>query len=93
MAKEQTIRVIGYTNSNLIAQTYEAGLVVKFENFSGTVMMYENPAGDYRVITGEGSYILKPDPSQNNRFIGTVGDGIKCHFMKEEITGQLIYWA
>ena len=93
MAKEQTIRVIGYTNNNLIARTYEAGLVVKFENFSGTVMMYENPAGDYRIITRKGSYILKPDPSQDNRFTGIIGDGIKCHFMKGEIAGKLIYWA
>jgi len=93
MTKEQTIRVIGYTNSNLIARTYEADRVVKFENFSGTVMMYETPTGAYRVITRKGSYILKPDPSQNNRFMGTVGDGIKCHFMKEEIAGQLTYWS
>ena len=91
MAKEKTISVTGYTNSNLIAKAYEAGQVVKFENLSGTVMMYETPTGDYRVITRKGSYILKPDPSQNNRFIGTVGDGINCHFMKKEISGQLIY--
>ena len=93
MAIEQIIRVIGYTNNNLVARTYEAGRVVKFENFSGTVMMYENPTGDYRLITRKGSYILKPDPSQNKRFTGTVGDGIKCQFLEEEITGQLIYWA
>jgi hypothetical protein len=93
MAKEQTIKVVGYTDSNIIARTYEAGQVVKFENFSGTVFMYETPTGDFRVITRKGSYILKPDPSQDNRFVGTVGDGIKCHFMKEEITGQLIYWS
>ncbi len=93
MAKNQTIKVIGYTNDNLVARTYEAGQVVKFENFSGTVMMYETPTGDYRVITCKGSYTLKPDPSQNNRFTGIVGDGIKCHFMKEETAGQLIYWS
>lgn len=92
MTKEQTIKVVGYTDSNIIARTYQADQVVKFENFSGTVMMYETPTGDYRVITRKGSYILKPDPSQNNRFIGTVGNGIKCHFIKEKIAGQLSYW-
>lgn len=93
MAKEQTIRVIGYTNNNLVARTYEAGLVVKFENFSGTVMMYENPAGDYRMITQKGSYILKPDPSKSNQFIGIVGDGIKARFTKKKLVGKLIYWS
>jgi hypothetical protein len=93
MTKAQIIRVIGYTNSNLVARTYEAGLVVKFEDFSGTVMMYETPTGDCRLITCKGSYILKPVPSQGNRFTGIVGDGIKCQFLKEEIAGQLIYWS
>ncbi len=93
MTKEQTISVIGYTHSNRIARIYEAGQVVKFENVSGTVFMYETPTGDFRVITRKGSYILKPDPSQDNRFTGIVGDGIKCHFMKEEIAGKIIYWS
>ncbi|MBT4451265.1 MAG: hypothetical protein HN936_13245 [Bacteroidetes bacterium] len=93
MAKKQIIKVIGYTDSNLIARPYEAAQVVKFEAVSGAIMMYENPAGDYRVITRKGSYVLKPDPSQYNRFVGTVGNGIQCHFMKKKIVGKLIYWA
>jgi len=93
MAKAQTIKVIGYTDTHLVAQTYEADQVVKFENLSGSLMMYETPFGDYRVITRKGSYILKPDPSHNNWFMGTVGDGMKCCFIRKKIVGKLIYWS
>jgi len=93
MNKAKIIKVIGYTDNNIVAQTGEAGQVRKFENFSGTIILYETPTGDYGLITRKGSYMLKSNPSQGNRFTGIVGDGIKCHFMKGEIAGQLIYWA
>jgi len=92
MNKAKIIKVIGYTNNNTAAQTSSAGRVVKFENSSGTIILYKTPTGDYRLITRKGSYILKHNSSQGNRFTGIVGDGIKCYFMKGEITGQLIYW-
>ena len=90
--QQHSIKLYGYIDHVTKAKTHNADKVVLFRNDINSIRIKrtDEESDNLTMFTHKGSYLLVPHPNQN--IYTAIINGVKVHFSKRKIVGELRFW-